>query len=151
MAELASNWWWALLAVGLAAGVLSGSLGVGSGIVFVPALVVLFTVPQKSAQGIALAVMVPMALLGAFRYWRNPAIEINFAAVGLLVAGALVGVLIGTALVDRVPAHWLRRAFAGFMVIVAVKMFTMAPKPKPTSPGPGAEATITQVEGSDND
>jgi len=50
--------------VGLGAGVVSGALGVGSGIVFVPVMATVFLLPQKSAQGTALAVMAPMALQG---------------------------------------------------------------------------------------
>ncbi len=108
------NLWWALVLVGLAAGIISGALGVGSGIVFVPLLVMIFALAQKSAQGTALAVMVPMALLGAFRYWHNPDIEINMSIVAVLTVGALVGALIGTELAVRIEAHWLRKAFAVF-------------------------------------
>jgi uncharacterized protein len=129
LAEL-SNPWWVFVLVGLGAGVISGTLGVGSGIVFVPVMATVFMLPQKSAQGTALAVMAPMALLGAIRYWHNPSIEINMTIVALLVSGALVGALIGTAVVDHIPGHYLRKAFAIFMVVVAVRMFIM-PKRKP--------------------
>jgi hypothetical protein len=118
--------------LGVAGGVLSGALGVGSGIVFVPMLASVFLLPQKSAQGTALAVMVPMALLGAIRYWHNPEIEINMVIVALIVFGALGGVLIGTTVAEHVPGHWLKKAFAVFMVIVAVRMFTMSPKRSPS-------------------
>ena len=66
------NPWWVFILLGVCAGVLSGALGLGSGTILVPTLVLLFGFMQKSAQGMALAVMVPMALLGAFRYWKNP-------------------------------------------------------------------------------
>ncbi|MBL7186469.1 MAG: sulfite exporter TauE/SafE family protein [Phycisphaerae bacterium] len=62
-------YWWALVLLGILAGVVSGMLGLGSGAVVVPALVLAFGFPQKSAQGTALALMVPMAMLGAFRFW----------------------------------------------------------------------------------
>ena len=127
-----SNPWWTFVILGLAGGVLSGMLGVGSGIVFVPVLASVFMLPQKSAQGTALAVMVPMALLGAIRYWHNPSIEISMVMVAFLALGALGGVLVGTAVIDHVPGHWLRKVFAVFMVIVAVRMFMMPPKLRPT-------------------
>ncbi|MCP4376688.1 MAG: sulfite exporter TauE/SafE family protein [bacterium] len=145
-----SNPWWTFVLLGLAAGVLSGSLGIGSGIVFVPILVTIFMVPQKSAQGTALAVMVPMALLGAIRYWHNPSIEINMVIVAFLAIGALGGTLVGTALIEHVPGHWLRKAFAVFMVIVAVRMFMMPPKQAPASPDQTGNNTaeVSKLKGS---
>ena len=125
-----SNPWWMFVILGIASGVLSGALGVGSGIVFIPILASVFLLPQKSAQGTTLAVMVPMALLGAIRYWHNPSIEINMTMVALIVTGALGGVLIGTTIMEHIPGHYLRKAFAVFLVIVAVRMFVM-PKRKP--------------------
>ena len=144
--ELASIWW-GLILLGLCAGVLSGALGLGSGTVLIPGMVILFAFPQKSAQGAALAVMVPMALLGAMRYWYNPDIEVNFAAVGLIVAGALVGSLIGTELAGRVPGHVLKKVFAVFLAIVAVKMLvfsTPAKKPEKAAPVPEQGAALIE-------
>ena len=153
MPELVSNSWWALLMVGIVAGILSASLGVGSGIVFVPALVILLAVPQKSAQGMSLAVMVPMALLGAFLYWRDPAVEVSIPIVLLLAVGAVVGVLIGRPLAAHLPAHWLRRAFAVFMVIVAVRMFIVTPTRQAPPAGTASQprTAATQQESESND
>jgi uncharacterized membrane protein YfcA len=121
--------------LGIVAGIVSGMLGLGSGAVVVPALVLLLAFPQKSAQGTALALMVPMALLGAFRYWKNPQIDVNLAVVVLLVVGAMPGVLVGTELASRLPSHILRKFFAIFLAIIAVKMFTASPKQAPKAPG----------------
>jgi hypothetical protein len=129
MADLASNQWWALILLGIFAGVASGTLGLGSGIIVIPALVLLYNVEQKAAQGTALAVMVPMAMLGAVRYWRNPQIEMNTAVILLIVLGAMGGVLAGTELAGRLSGPILRKVFAVFLAIVAVKMFTASPKP----------------------
>ncbi|MHC4227024.1 MAG: TSUP family transporter, partial [Planctomycetota bacterium] len=79
--------------------------------------------------------MVPMALLGAFRYWKNPQIEVSLAIVALVVLGALPGVLAGTELAIRLPSHALRKIFAIVLAIVAVKMFTASPKPRQQVPG----------------
>lgn len=121
--------------LGILAGIVSGMLGLGSGAVIVPALVLIFSFPQKSAQGTALVVMVPMALLGAFRYWRNPHIDMSLAIVGLIALGALPGVLAGTELAARLPSYWLRKGFAVFLAIVAVKMFTASPGQAPKALG----------------
>ncbi len=124
------NLWWAFILLGVCAGVLSGALGLGSGTILVPTLVLLCGFMQESAQGMALAVMVPMALLGAFRYWKNPQIEINLAVVGLIICGALVGTLAGTELTSRLPGHVLRKAFAIFLIIIAAKMLFGSSKTK---------------------
>ncbi len=124
-----SNPWWVFVVLGLCAGVLSGALGLGSGIIMIPTLVLLCSFGQKSAQGTALAVMVPMVLVGALRYWKNPEIEINTMIVGLIIFGALVGVLVGTELASRLPNHILRKVFAAVLVIAAIKMFMTPAKP----------------------
>ena len=127
-----SNPWWIFVFIGICAGILSGLLGLGSGIILVPALVLLCSFEQKSAQGMALAVMVPMALVGALRYWKNPEIEMNAAVIGLIILGALAGALAGTELVDRLPGHILRKIFAVVLIIVAVKMLMPPIKPRRT-------------------
>lgn len=129
MVEQLSSFWWAFVLLGFVGGIVSGALGVGSGIIFIPVLGMIFLLPQKDAQGTALAVMVPMALLGAICYWRNPDIDVNISLVALLAVAALPGVLVGTEIADYLPGHWLRKAFAVLMVVAAVRMFFMPPKP----------------------
>ncbi|MCP4258369.1 MAG: sulfite exporter TauE/SafE family protein [Planctomycetes bacterium] len=124
-----SNPVWVFVVLGICAGLMGGALGLGGGTVIVPTLVLICSFTQKSAQGTALAVMVPMALVGALRYWRNPDIEINALPVGLIICGALVGVLIGTELASRLPGHVLKKIFAAVLVIVAIRMFITAGKP----------------------
>ena len=125
-----SNPWWFFILLGIGAGILSGTLGIGSGIILVPVLVLACGFEQKSAQGMSLAIMVPMALVGALRYWKNPDIEMNTLVIGLVICGALAGVLAGTELVFRLPSHTLRKIFAIFLAIVAVRMFTASPRPE---------------------
>lgn len=147
-------YWWAFMLLGIVAGIVSGMLGLGSGAVVVPALVLLFAFPQKSAQGTALALMVPMALLGAFRYWKNPEIEVSLAIVLVLVVGAMPGVLVGTELAGRLPSHILRKFFAVFLAIIAVKMFTFSPKQATKAPGESLmnqnNANVIEPGGQDN-
>lgn len=126
--------WWCLVLLGLAAGVLSGTLGVGSGIIVVPALVLLFGFSQKSAQGMALVVMVPMAAIGAYRYWRNPEIDVNLWVAGILIVGAIVGTLIGTEVAARLPGEALRKIFAVFILVVAIHMLISPSSPARPSP-----------------
>jgi uncharacterized membrane protein YfcA len=128
-----SNPWWVFILFGISAGVLSGALGLGSGIILVPTLVLVCSFEQKSAQGTALAVMVPMTLLGALRYWKNPEIELNAVIIALIVFGALAGALIGTELAGRLPGHVLRKVFAAVLVIAAVRMFIAPTRSKQAS------------------
>jgi uncharacterized membrane protein YfcA len=150
-----SNPWWILILLGICAGIISGGLGLGSGTVVVPALVLICGLTQKSAQGTALAVMVPMALLGALRYWRNPEIELSGVIIGLIVLGALAGVLIGTALASRLPGHVLKTVFAIFLAIVALKMFFTSLRSEQRGPGESIanqkEANPVEYGGTQND
>ncbi|MCD6395482.1 MAG: sulfite exporter TauE/SafE family protein [Planctomycetes bacterium] len=123
MLEQLGNPWWAFVVLGICAGMASGTLGIGGGVILVPGFVLLLAFPQKSAQGMALAVMVPTALVGAFRYWRHGDVEMDLLVIGLVVCGTLAGTLIGTQLAHLLPSHVLRKIFAVVLVIVAVKMF----------------------------
>lgn len=125
-----SNSWWAFVILGVAAGVISGSLGLGSGTIVIPGLVLFYHFGQKSAQGMALAIMVPMALVGVIQYQRH-GIEMDWQVIALMVCGALIGTLGGTELAARLPASALRKGFAIFLALVAFKMFTMSSKASP--------------------
>ncbi len=110
----------ALIAIGLLAGVLASSLGVGGGIVYVPAQVVLFEVPQHLAQGTSLAAIVPTALVGAITHARAGRVDWRVAvAVG---AGGVVGGVLGVDVALRLDAQLLRRLFAAFLVVIVLRM-----------------------------
>ncbi len=146
-----SNYWWVFILLGICAGVVSGTLGLGSGTILIPTLVLLCGFGQKSAQGTALAVMVPMALVGALRYWKNPEIEMKMAVIAFIVVGALAGTLAGTELVARLSSHTLRKIFAIFLAIVAVRMFTIPPRPKQSDiiDSPTNQQNVNLVESGD--
>lgn len=148
-----SNPWWILILLGICAGVLSGALGLGAGIILVPTLVLLCDYEQKSAQGMALAVMVPMVMVGALRYWKNPEIEMNVTIIGLIILGALAGVLAGTELASRLPSHILRKVFATVLLLVAVKMFVGPTRPKPPNDSLTSQkiTNLVESEGTNNE
>ena len=128
--------WSTYALLGLAAGIISGGLGVGSGLVLIPALVLLFAVPQKSAQGVALTVMVPMALIGAIRYIANPSIKVDPRIVGLVAAGAVAGALVGSHLASVLPARVLKKAFAAFLLLVAARILWPSRRSTPVRQAP---------------
>jgi uncharacterized membrane protein YfcA len=150
MPEDILNLWWGLILLGLCGGVLGGSLGLGSGTLFIPVLVLILAVPQKSAQGTALCVMVPMALIGALRYWHNPDIEVNLKVVGLIIGGALIGVLIGSEIAGKVNGALLRKIFAVYVILVGAKLLIFSPKPADSAQTLGDQntpSTVTTVIG----
>lgn len=116
------EYWYLFLLAGLLAGIISSLFGVGAGIVMVPILVLGFSLGQKSAQGTALFVMIPMALVGAIRYKLNPEIEVNIGIAGLMAIGGVVGALIGSQLVFNIPNIVLKRMFAIFIILAGLNI-----------------------------
>lgn len=107
-----------VLAIGLVAGLLSGLLGVGGGLIIVPGLVLAVAVAQRTATATSLAAVVPIALTGALLFGTGGSVAIEHAAI--LALGSLVGSQIGTTVLRRTPDSWLRGAFAVFLLATAV-------------------------------
>ncbi|MFH0921473.1 MAG: sulfite exporter TauE/SafE family protein, partial [Fibrobacterota bacterium] len=63
----------------------------GGGVIMVPALVLVVGLTQKSAQGISLAVIIPMALMSLFRYYNNPDVVMDFRIIVILSIAAIIG------------------------------------------------------------
>lgn len=111
-----------LLAIGLVAGSMSGLIGIGGGIIMVPAMVFLLGMTQHQAQGTSLAVMIPpIGLLAAMQYYKQGHIDLRFAAV--IALGFLVGGMIGGKFAIDLPEAILRKVFACVLIAIAVKMF----------------------------
>ena len=122
-----------LVVVGLVAGSLSASLGIGGGIVFVPALVVLFGFDQHVAQGTSLAVIVPTVLVGAWVHAR--AGRVVWRAAGLIGLFGVAGGLTGGWIARWTGDTTLRRAFAVFLLITAAYMLrSTRARPGPRDP-----------------
>ena len=109
-----------LVAIGAAAGLLSGLLGVGGGILLVPALVLLVGFGQHRAQATSLAAILPIAIVGALVFGR--ADSVDFLAAAVLAVGSLVGVQLGARVMHRLSPERLSLIFAIFLIIVAVSM-----------------------------
>ena len=110
----------ALVLVGLLAGALAASLGVGGGIIYVPALVALFAFAQHEAQGTSLAVIVPSMVLAASIHGRAGRVDWRTALI--LGSGGLIGGWLGARVALSLEAPVLRRLFATFLVLMAVRM-----------------------------
>jgi uncharacterized protein len=109
-----------LVAVGVLAGTLSGLLGVGGGVVMIPALVLLLGVPAAMAKGSSLAVILPTALVGTWRNVRHDNADLHVAAVvGLAGTGAA---FLASQLSVDLDERLSNRLFAGLLLAVAAKL-----------------------------
>jgi len=113
---------WMMLLVGLVVGMVSGVVGIGGGILFVPALVWLAGMSQHKAQGTSLgALLAPVGLLAFMEYYRKGNADLGVAL--LLAVGFLVGGYFGAAGAQHIPELWLRRIFALTLVAVGGRMW----------------------------
>ncbi len=122
MTETLQNSWYWLALIGVLGGTLGSALGVGCGILLVPAFVLILSIEQKAAQAMSLAVMAPMALMAALRYHFNPDIKWEWPAIAVVLPCILVGANIGSSIAAALPAPVLRRAFGIFVVIIGIRM-----------------------------
>lgn len=106
--------------VGVIAGFMSGLFGIGGGTVIVPGLVLVMRFTQRYAHGTSLAAIVPIAAAGVAGFALGD--EVDWAVAGLLVVGSAVGAQIGTRLIHRLSQHHLRMAFAGLLIVTAVRL-----------------------------
>ncbi len=111
-----------MLGIGLAAGVLSGALGIGGAVLIIPALVYFFGMEQKLAQGTSLLLMLPpIGLLAALEYLRRG--QADWQAAVWICAGFIIGGFIGARLIADVPPLLLKRIFAMLLILIGLKMF----------------------------
>ena len=113
---------WTILLVGLVVGLVSGVVGIGGGILFVPALVWLLGMDQHKAQGTSLgALLAPVGIFAFYEYYRRGNADIRVAA--LLAGGFLVGGYFGAVGAQHIPEIWLRRVFALTLIVVGGRMW----------------------------
>jgi uncharacterized protein len=111
--------------LGLAAGVLSGLMGLGGGVIIIPALVYLFGFEQHRASGTTLALMIPpIGILAALEYYKEGFVDVHAAA--WICAGFVIGGMLGARFATSLPAVTLQRVFGAFLLLIAVKMIFTA-------------------------
>ena len=110
-----------LILVGIAAGMLSGLVGVGGGIVIVPALVFILGFSQKMAMGTSLGILLlPVGILGVIQYYKQGYVDIR--VVVIISAAFLVGSYFGSKIALSLPNEIIKKIFAVFMIIIAIKL-----------------------------
>lgn len=110
-----------LVAIGLAAGVLSGMFGIGGGLIIVPALLLILKMEQFAALGTSLAALIPpVGLLGAAEYYRNGHINLKYA--GLIAMGLFIGAYFGARITLGMSPEVVRKLYAIFLIAVAARI-----------------------------
>jgi uncharacterized membrane protein YfcA len=112
---------WMMLLVGLLVGVFPGVVGIGGGILLVPALLWIAGMSQLKAQGTSLgALLAPVGIFAFLEYYRKGNADLKVAL--LLAAGFLIGGYFGAVGAQHIPDLWLRRIFAVTMIAVGGKL-----------------------------
>jgi len=110
-----------LIAIGVLAGFISGSLGVGGGIIIVPGLVFFLGLTQHQAQGVSLGMMLaPIGLLAFINYYKAGYINIKYSILLLVVF--FIGSYFGSLMAIQLPAATLKKIFGGLMLIAGFRM-----------------------------
>ena len=111
-----------LLIIGVLAGMLSGLIGIGGGIIVIPALVFFLGFSQQTAQGTTLAMMVPpIGLLAAWAYYKEGFVDVKAAAI--ICIGFIAGSYFGAKFATGISQDMLRKIFSVILILVAIKMF----------------------------
>lgn len=138
-----------IVALGLVVGVLVGLLGIGGGVVLVPALVYLLGYDQHLAQGTSLFILLPPIGLGALReYWKNGQVDLRagiFCAIGFLLGG-----YVGGAIAVPLPSRDLRGIFGFFLILSAALLWRKTkgvPEVDSASDAPGNPDSVSRILG----
>ncbi len=124
--ELSTNMIWFYLILGVGTGIFSSVLGVGGGIIMVPVLTLVALFPQKEAQGISLAVMIPMAIMSTLRYHWNPDITLDWKVIAIVGVAMIIGANIGSSLVSVLSNKTLKIIFAILLFLTGVRMIIVS-------------------------
>ncbi len=121
-----------IILVGIAAGMLSGLVGVGGGIIIVPALVYFLGFTQHQAQGTSLGlILLPVGILAVMQYYKEGNVDVKVVAV--LAVGFIAGSYFGSKIALGLPQDTVKKIFAILMILIALKMLFLDKK-NPSSP-----------------
>ena len=114
-----------LILIGLVAGFLSGLIGIGGGVLIVPALVFLLGFSQKQAQGTSLGILLlPVGILAVMQYYKQGYLNINFVII--VSVAFVIGGYWGSKLALSISDERVKKIFAVIMMLIALKMLFLA-------------------------
>ena len=132
-----------LLLLGLAAGILSGLVGIGGGIILVPGLVYLLGFSQKMAQGTSLGVLLlPVGILAMWQFYKAGYVDVK--AVGFIAIAFLLGGYFGSKITLALPQDTVRKIFAVLLLVISIKMLFFDKKKMEDN---SAETSTTAING----
>jgi len=110
-----------LLSIGLFAGILSGMVGIGGGIIIVPALVYLMGMSQQEAQGTSLAaLLLPVGIIAVYYYYNAGYVDIKSALIMALTF--VIGGYVGAKIAISIDQNTLKKIFGIFLLILSMKI-----------------------------
>ncbi len=127
--QIANHSTFLYLVLGLTAGILGATFGVGGGIVMVPVLTIIASMPQKEAQGVSLSVMIFLAITASLRYHLNPDIHIDWRIVAIMSVTMIIGANIGSTIASTISSKYLQIGFAILLFAAGIRMILTALKP----------------------
>ena len=107
--------------LGAAAGFASGCFGIGGGAVIVPILVLFFKVDYHVAVGTSLALILPISLAGSATNFSLG--KINWQIFAACAITGIIGAVVGSMFIQKIPAHYAKRSFAVFLVYSAWRLW----------------------------
>jgi uncharacterized membrane protein YfcA len=110
----------ALVAIGVATGILAGLLGVGGGVIMVPAMMMLLQLPAAVAKGTSVAVIIPTSIMGTLRNRSKKNVDLRAAAV--LGFGGILSAVVGGWISARMSDTVSNVLFATLLLVVAVRL-----------------------------
>lgn len=120
-----------LILIGVAAGILGGMVGVGGGIIIVPALIFFLGFSQKMAQGTSLGILLlPVGILGVIQYYKQGQVDLRVMLI--ISLGFFVGSFFGSKIALALPQETVKKIFAALMIVVAIKMMFFDKRPAET-------------------
>ena len=110
-----------LLLIGLAAGAMSGILGIGGGVLIIPALVMLLGYTQQTAQGTSLVLLLPpIGIFAVINYYKGGFVD--FKAAGIMIITFIIGSYLSSKFAVSINEGMMRKVFAVFLIFYAVKL-----------------------------